>query len=133
MECLVMRYVITDAIWESLKPLVETAKRTPVGAKPELGDRLFLEALLYRARTGIPWRDLPAEFGHWNAVFQRWKRWRLAGVWDRLFEMLPTDSPLAEAKRLLVDSSTVRAHQHSAGAKKKRMRPKKRLAAHAVA
>jgi transposase len=133
MECLVMRYVITDPIWDKLEPLVNAAKRTTVGAKPEISDRLFLEAVLYRARTGLPWRDLPPEFGDWNAVFQRAKRWRLAGVWDRLFAMLPIDSPLAEAKRLLFDSSGVRAHQHAAGGQKKPTRPKKRLGTHALA
>jgi len=132
MECLVMRYVLTEPIWEKLEPLVKAAKRSPVGAKPELSDRLFLEAVLYRARTGLPWRDLPQEFGDWNAVFQRAKRWRLAGVWDRLFDMLPTDGSFDEAKRLLFDSSGVRAHQHAAGAQKKLMRPKKHLDAHAL-
>jgi transposase len=128
-----MRYVLTEPIWEKLEPLVNAAKRTTVGTKPRLSDRLFLEAVLYRARTGLPWRDLPPEFGDWNAVFQRAKRWRLTGVWDRLFDMLPTDSALDEGKRLLFDSSGVRAHQHAAGAQKKPMRQKKHLAAHALA
>jgi putative transposase len=128
-----MRYVLTGPIWEKLEPLVTAAKRTPVGAKPEVPDRLFLEAVLYRARTGLPWRDLPQEFGDWNAIFQRTKRWRLAGVWDRLFEMLPIDSPIAEAKRLFVDSSGVRAHQHAAGAKKKTMMPKRHSGVHELA
>ena len=69
-----MRYMLTTPIWQELKPRVEAAKRSAAGAKPELPDRLFLEAILYRARTGTPWRDLPAEFGDWNAVYQRAKR-----------------------------------------------------------
>jgi transposase len=80
---------------------------------------LFLEAVLYRLRTGLPWRDLPTVFGDWNAVYQRAKRWRVTGTWDRLFAALPADSPVAEAQRLFVDSTVVRAHQHAAGAKKK--------------
>lgn len=114
-----MRYVLTDAIWEELGPRVRAAKRSPAGAPPELSDRLFLEAVLYRARTGVAWRDLPGEFGDWNAVYQRAKRWRLAGTWGRLFAALPADSPVQGAKRLFVDSTTVRAHPHAAGAKKK--------------
>jgi transposase len=114
-----MRYVLTNPIWQELGPLVRAAKRSPVGAKPDLPDRLFLEAVLYRARTGVPWRDLPGEFGDWNAVYQRAKRWRLAGVWDRLFASLPADSPAQEVRRLFVDSTTVRAHPHAAGAQKK--------------
>jgi transposase len=114
-----MRYVITDAIWAELGPLVAAAKRSNAGAKPDVSDRLFLEALLYRARTGVAWRDLPDAFGDWNAVFQRAKRWRLAGVWDRLFESLPAGSPVAGLRRVFVDSTTVRAHPHAAGAKKR--------------
>ena len=114
-----MRYVLTNAIWKERGPRVAAAKRSPAGAPPALSDRLFLEAVLYRARTGVAWRDLPGEFGDWNAVYQRAKRWRLTGTWDRLFAGLPTDSPVQEAKRLFVDSTTVRAHPHAAGARKK--------------
>src|SRR5437763_8616520 len=114
-----MRRVLTDPIGDVLEPLVRAAKKSPVGAKPGLPDREFLEAVLYRARTGLPWRDLPPEFGDWNAVYQRAKRWRLSGVWDRLFAAPPADGPAAGARRLFVDSTTVRAHPHAAGAKKK--------------
>jgi transposase len=123
-----MRRVLTNPVWEALEPLVRRAKRSPVGARPALPDREFLEAVLYRARTGVPWRDLPPEFGDWNAVYQRAKRWRLAGVWGRLFAALPAGSPAAEAKRLFADSTTVRAHPHAAGAQKKSGRPTRRSA-----
>jgi putative transposase len=119
-----MRYMLTNPIWQELAPRVEAAKRSTAGAKPELPDRLFLEAVLYRARTGTPWRDLPDMFGDWNAVYQRAKRWRKAGVWDRLFDNLPTDDETAEVRRLFVDSTTIRAHPHAAGAKKRPMRPR---------
>jgi transposase len=118
-----MRCVLTNPIWEELAPRVEAAKRSRAGTKPELSDRLFLEAVLFRARTGLPWRDLPEEFGDWNAVYQRAKRWRQAGVFDRLFAGLPTDNPVGEMKRLFFDSTTSRAHQHAAGAEKKKMKP----------
>lgn len=86
-----------------------------MGAKPELSEREFIEAVLYRARTGAPWRDLPEQFGDWNAVYQRWKRWRLSGVWQRLFASLPADSPAQEVVRLFADSTIIRAHPHAAG------------------
>ena len=127
-----MRYVLTNPIWQELESRVESAKRSPAGTKPELPDRLFLEAILYRARTGTPWRDLPDVFGDWNAVYQRCKRWRLAGVWDRLFDTLPTDDATAEVRRLFVDSTTIRVHPHAAGAKKKTPRPKTLSAGHAA-
>lgn len=118
-----MRLVITHAIWRELEPRVAAAKRSTAGAKPELSDRLFLEAVLYRLRTGIPWRDLPAEFGDWNAVYQRFERWRLAGVWDRLFEQLPTVGAVSEVRQLFVDSTIVRAHYQAAGGKTRAERP----------
>jgi transposase len=114
-----MRHVLTNPIWNELEPRVRAAKRSNAGAPAELPDRLFLEAVLYRARTGVAWRDLPGEFGAWDAVYQRAKRWRVTGTWDRLFAGLPTDSPAQDVKRLFVDSTTVRAHPHAAGAKKK--------------
>jgi putative transposase len=122
-----MRRVLTDPIWKVLGPRVDAAKKSPMGAKPELPDREFLEAVLYRARTGLPWRDLPAAFGDWNAVYQRFKRWKRAGVFDRLFAALPAGSPLQKA-RLFIDSTTVRAHPHAAGAKKKATRRRSRSA-----
>lgn len=118
-----MRLVMTNAIWRELEPRVAAAKRSTAGAKPELSDRLFLEAVLYRLRTGTPWRDLPAEFGDWNAVYQRFKRWRIAGVWDRLFEQLPTAGAPAEVRQLFVDSTIVRAHSQAAGGKKRATKP----------
>src|SRR5262249_30826810 len=117
-------------IWEVLRPLVQSSKKSPVGAKPELSDREFLEAVLYRARTGTPWRDLPEQFGDWNAVYQRWKRWRTAGNFQRLFQAIPADSPARaadspaqEVVRLFADSTVIRAHPHAAGGGKKGARP----------
>jgi transposase len=73
---------------------------------------------LCRARTGVAWRDLPGEFGDWNAVYQGAKRWRRAGTWDLLFAALPADSPVQPGKRLFADSTTVRARTYAAGAEK---------------
>jgi len=120
-----MRLMLTNPIWEVLQPLVESAKRSRSGAKPELSDREFLEALLYLTRTGLPWRDLPSEFGDWNAVYQRFKRWKLAGVFARLFADLPREHPLDEVRRLFFDSTIVRAHPHAAGAQKNRANTKR--------
>jgi transposase len=110
-----MRYVLTNVIWNDLGPRVVAAKRSRAGSRPYLPDRLFLEAILYRARTGVAWRNLPAEFGDWNAVYQRAKRWRLTGTWNRLFSELPTDSPVQEVRRLFLEPSTVPAHPDAAG------------------
>lgn len=79
-------------------------------------NRLFVEAVLWMARTGAPWRDLPAGFGPWNTVFRRFSRWADKGVWQALFTKLCED---ADFEEVFLDSTIVRAHQHAAGAPKK--------------
>lgn len=114
------RKLISDAMWEKLEPAVLAAKHSAAGAPPDLTDREFLEALLFLNRTGSPWRDLPAEFGYWHAVYMRFRRWEERGVWQRLWKNLQAE-PFAAARELFVDSTTVRAHPHAAGAPKKRV------------
>jgi transposase len=80
-------------------------------------NRLFFEAILYRYRTGIPWRDLPARFGDWKIVHQRFSRWAKSGVFERIFKPLASDH---DNEYMMIDATIVRAHQHSAGARKKR-------------
>jgi len=117
-----MRYMLTDDLWASLRPLVARAKRHPQGQKPALPDRAFFEALLYVARTGIPWRDLPSEFGSWDAVYNRFRRWVGSGSLHALFELLTADPSFGEVRRVLIDSTIVRAHRHAAGAPRKKKR-----------
>src|SRR5262249_7178165 len=93
--------------------------KSRAGAPPKQTDRDFIEAVLYVARTGCPWRDLPPRFGNWNAVYQRFRRWEKAGRWRALFARLPGD--LQAVRTIFFDSSVVRAHPHAAGAPKKRL------------
>jgi putative transposase len=115
-----MRYMITDELWAAMEPLVDEAKRHKGGQPPVLPDRMFFEALLHIARTGIPLRDLPAEFGAWDAVYNRFRRWVASGSMRRLFEAMTADPRFGEVRRVLVDSTTVRAHRHAAGAARKK-------------
>jgi putative transposase len=115
-----MRYMITDELWAALGPAVERAKRYRCGQPPELPDRQFFEALLYWGRTGVPWRDLPGEFGRWDAVYNRFRRWVASGSLRALFELLTADPAFGEVRRVLIDSTVVRAHAHAAGARRKK-------------
>lgn len=103
------RMMLTDARWEALSQLLLDSGR--VYNKAE--HRLTLEGILYRLRTGCPWRDVPAEFGQWNTLFRRFNLWSKKGVLHCVFSHL---SRLAETEWLFIDGSLVRAHQHSAGA-----------------
>ena len=84
--------------------------------RPAQDNRLFVEAILYRYRAGIPWRDLPERFGDFRVVHTRFSRWAVRGVWKAVFEHLASD---ADNEYAMIDSTIVRAHQHSAGARKK--------------
>ena len=115
-----MRYMLTEELWAVMGPLVKQAKRYTCGQPPQLPERMFFEAMLYIGRTGIPWRDLPSEFGSWDAVYNRFRRWIFSRSLARLFELLTDNPDFQEVKRVLVDSTTIRAHRHAAGARKKR-------------
>ena len=112
-----MPSTITDELWAELEPLVARAKRSRAGAPADIPDRLFLEALLYLADSGCKWRQLPERFGAWDAVYNRFRRWINAGVLERLFADLPPSAArFDEVRRVFIDSTTVRAHPHAAGA-----------------
>ena len=115
-----MRYMLTDDLWAAMAALVRQAKRHKGGQPPVLPDRMFFEALLYLARTGVAWRDLPAEFGRWDAVYNRVRRWVGSGGLRRVFEGMTADPAFGDVRRVLVDSTIVRAHQHAAGARRKK-------------
>jgi transposase len=112
------RLLLSDAAWERIAAvLAETKSRR--GAPPALADREFIEAVLYLARTGLPWRDLPDRFGAWDAVYNRFRRWERRGVWRALFRRLP-GSALDAVAVVFFDSTVVRAHPHAAGAPRKK-------------
>jgi transposase len=108
------RYALRDDQWDRIADLLPGREGT-VGVTAK-DNRLFVEAVLYRYRAGIPWRDLPERFGAWKAVHTRFSRWAESGVWERVFEALSQDR---DNEYAMIDATIVRAHQHSAGAKKK--------------
>jgi transposase len=107
-----IRRALTDARWRRIERLVPG--KTGDKGRHGRDNRLFVDAVLWLARAGAPWRDLPKEFGHWNSVFQRFRRWAKKGVWERIFDAL-VENP--DFEYLIIDSTIVRAHQHAAGAK----------------
>ena len=112
-----VRLLLTDEAWAEIVPILATLK-SRAGSPPALSARLFIEAILSLARTGTPWRDLPEDFGHWDAVYNRFRRWEARGIWRRLWECLQVEHcPLA--RHLFIDATIGRAHQHAAGALKK--------------
>lgn len=117
------RYALRDDQWERIKHLLP-GRHGSVGVTAK-DNRLFVEAVLYRYRAGIPWRDLPERFGHFRKVHTRFRRWAKSGVWLRVFEQLASE---ADNEYAAIDSTIVRAHQHSAGAKGG-MYPSRRLVA----
>lgn len=73
------RLRISDAFWKALEPLIREVKGNN-NAPSKISDRMFVEAILYQARTGNPWRDMPREFGGWNAAYYRFRRWEKSGI-----------------------------------------------------
>ena len=112
-----VRRWLRDDQWQRLAPMLPGKAGDP-GRTGE-NNRLFIEAVLWIARTGSPWRDLPAEFGLWNSVYTRFARWSNDGVWLRVFSELAKDGDFEE---VFLDSTIVSAHQHSSGAAKKKAR-----------
>ncbi len=106
------RFVITDRQWTLMEPHC-LGKKTDPGRTGGDG-RLFLEAILWIARTGSPWRDLPPDLGDWNAVFKRFRYWVEAGVFQRMFDAL-SDEP--DMEFAMIDGTIVKVHRHGQGAK----------------
>ena len=105
------RHEITDQQWRAIKHLLPGQEGDPGATAKD--NRLFINAVMWIAKTGAPWRDLPDRFGKWNSVFQRFNRWCKAGVFSEIMAQLQ-DPDLGV---LMLDSTIIRAHQHAAGAK----------------
>ncbi len=116
---MVRRHELTDHQWRRLEPLLPPEK-PPIG-KPNLPHRTVINGILWRVRSGAPWRDLPALYGKWQTVYSRFRRWQQGGVWDRVLAALQA---AADARGELdwslhfLDGTVIRAHPHAAGAKK---------------
>ena len=109
------RDIIDDATWGLLAPFLPPERGR--ACRPSIDNRQVLEGIFWIARTGSPWRDLPERFGSWNTVWRRFARWRDAGIFDATLEALVA-SGAGDLTIQMIDSTVIRAHQHSAGAQK---------------
>ena len=106
------RFHLSDTHWARIADLLPGKVGDP--GRSGSDNRLFVEAVLWIARTGSPWRDLPASFGQWNSVFKRFRRWAVGGVFERLFHALRDDP---DFEYVIADGTIIRVHQKGTGAK----------------
>lgn len=106
------RYELTDAEWAIIDPLLPRKSR----GVPRVEDRRVLNGIFWRLRTGSPWADIPERYGPATTCYNRFVRWRKAGIWDKL---LAAVSQAYNGKVQMIDSSVVRVHQHAANGEKK--------------
>jgi transposase len=106
-----VRRQLDDRQWARVAAFL-SSERGP--GRPAKDDRNFIEAVFWWRRTGVPWRDLPDEFGPWQTVFNRFDRWSKQGRWSRLLVAMRTD---VDDEWHSVDATINRAHQHAAGGK----------------
>lgn len=112
---MVRRHGLRDDQWDAIEDLLPGRERTRGGTASD--NRLFVDAVLYRYRAGIAWRELPERFGDWKNVHKRFSRWAQSGIWQAVFVHLASD---ADNEYAMIDSAIVRAHQLSAIAGKKK-------------
>jgi transposase len=106
-----MRYDLTDFEWSVIEPVLPRGKPGP----RRKNDRRVLNGIFWVLRAGAPWRDLPNRYGPYTTAYNRFNRWRKAGVWYRLMDAV---TKAHNGRLQMIDSSIVRVHQHAAGAKK---------------
>ena len=104
------RHELTDAEWKRIEALLPPRP----GPRSRRGDRDFINAVIWRVKTGVPWRDLPERFGAWKTVYNRFTRWAKRGHWERIFKALAIE---VDETGSLLDATIVRAHQDAAGGK----------------
>src|ERR1700732_2953848 len=113
MEVGMARFDLTDFEWSVISPLLPNKPR----GVARVDDRRVLNGIFWRLRTGAPWADIPERYGPHTTCVNRFNRWRKAGVWDRLLEAV---SKAYDGDIQMIDSSSIRVHQHAANAKKRR-------------
>ena len=104
------RHELSEQEWKKIQNLLCRG----AGRPPKISDRLFLNAVLWKVKTGVPWRDLPTRFGSWKTIYSRFRRWAIAGRFKAIFEAIQVE---VDDNWNSIDGSYIRAHQHCAGGK----------------
>ncbi|MEU0836931.1 IS5 family transposase [Streptomyces sp. NPDC005969] len=120
---------LTDAQWVVLEPLLPKGKK--LGRPPVWTRRQLIDGIRFRVRTGVPWRDIPPEYGPWGRVYDLFRRWQRNGTWHRIFIALQAraDTKILITWDLNIDSTVCRALQHAAGARRRGICRRSRLVA----
>ena len=105
------RHELSDLEWTIIQPLLPQKSR----GVPRVDDRRVINGILWRFRVGTPWRDVPERYGPRTTLYNRFTRWRAAGVWDRILDAI---SEACDGDIVMIDSSCVRVHQHGAAGKR---------------
>lgn len=116
---MVRRHELTDEQWKQLEPFLPPVKRTM--GRPSEDHRRIINGILWKLKTGAPWRDLPERYGPWSTVYSRFFRWKRQGIWDQIFSALTAKADARGSVNWeihLMDSTIIRAHHHAAGLKK---------------
>jgi len=111
------RHELSDSQWKRIKDILPP-ERKPQGGRPAKDNRLVLNAIIYWLNTGVPWRDLPERFGSWNSIYSRFYRWTKQGLWEKLLSEL-IEQDIVDDSTLILDSTTIKVHQHASGGQKK--------------
>jgi transposase len=107
-----IRFSVSDSQWALMEPFCLGKKSDP--GRSGMDNRMFVEGVLWKARTGCPWRDVPSEFGRWNTLFRRFDDWSIKGVFERMFLAVSGDPDMEFA---MIDATIVPVHRHGHGAK----------------
>ncbi len=114
MAATVRRYEASESEWERVKEYLPP-ERTGERGRPSGDNRNALNGILWMARSGAAWRDLPERYGSWSTLYDKFARWSDAGIIENIFDVLTID---ADMQDLSLDSASAKVHQHAAGAKK---------------
>ena len=112
------RHELSEEQWNRIKDFLPPERKVGTG-RPAKDNRIMLHGMIYWLNTGVPWRDLPERFGPWKSVYTRYRRWTQQGVWQKVLTALIRND-IVDETTLMLDSTSIKVHQHAAGVKKGR-------------